>query len=116
MAGVSGGFRNPFLRGLRAFARALRLPGSRPPYDELMHRLHNAMKEDARFRENSPKHRWEFPPNASWMLFTDGVSHAVLSGQFAPEQTLLIPDSAWVEPQRSPLAILESVVGVPLTV
>src|SRR5215472_9264019 len=53
MAGVSGVFRNPFSRGLRAFARALRLPGSRPPYDELMHRLHNAMKEDALSGEQS---------------------------------------------------------------
>jgi hypothetical protein len=109
-------FRNPFSRDLRAFARVLRLPGSRPPYDKLMQRLHNAMKEDSCFQENCPKHRWEFPPKASWMLFTDGVSHAVLSGQCALEQTLLVPHSAWVEPQRSPLAILESVVGVPLTV
>src|SRR5215472_5496175 len=53
MAGVSGVFRNPVSRGLRAFARALRLPGSRPPYDELMHRLQNAMKEDALSGEQS---------------------------------------------------------------
>lgn len=113
---VSRVFRTPFAGGLRALARALRLPGGRPPYDELMHRTHNAMKEDAGFQETTPKHRWEFPPNSSWMLFTDCVSHAVLSGQYALEQTLLIPHFALVEPGHSPLAILESIVGAPLTV
>ena len=88
----------------------------RTPYDEFMMQLHNTMKEDANFQETTPKHRWEFPPNSSWMVFTDCVSHAVLSGQYALEQTLLIPQKALVEPQRSPLAVLESVTGRRLTV
>jgi len=115
--GVLPYFRNPFFGSLYAFARSLHLPGtSRPPYDEIMHRCHNAMKEDARFQETTPRHRWEFPPNSSWMVFTDCVSHAVLSGQYALEQTFLIPQSALVEAQRSPLAILENLVGCSLTV
>lgn len=110
-------FRNPLSRSLHSLARTLHIPGaSRPPYDELMHRCHNAMKEDANFQDTTPKHRWEFPPNSSWMVFTDCVSHAVLSGQYALEQTLLIPQSALVERQRSPLAILESLAGSSLTV
>jgi 3-deoxy-D-manno-oct-2-ulosonic acid (Kdo) hydroxylase len=107
--------RSPLSRGLSAFARTLRLPGSRPPYDELMHRCHNVMKEDAAFQETTPKSRWEFPPNSSWMVCTDCVSHAVLSGQYALEQTFLIPQSALVEAQRSPLAILERLAGTRLT-
>lgn len=114
-AGVVESFRNPLLRSLRRLARTLHLPGSGPPYDALMHRVHNAMKEDARFQETTPKHRWEFPPNSSWMVFTDCVSHAVLSGQYALEQTFLIPRSALVDPQRSPLAILETLAGTSLT-
>jgi 3-deoxy-D-manno-oct-2-ulosonic acid (Kdo) hydroxylase len=107
---------SPFSRGLSALARTLRLPGSRrPPYDELMHRCHNAMKEDAAFQDTTPKSRWEFPPNSSWMVFTDCVSHAVLSGQYALEQTFLIPQSVLVEPPRSPLAILEKLAGTRLT-
>lgn len=110
---VSG---NAATRGMRAMARTLRLPfGSRPPYDEFMHRCHNAMKEDANFQENTPKQRWEFPPNSAWMVCTDCVSHAVLSGQYALEQTFQIPQAALVEPQRSPLAILEKIAGRPLT-
>lgn len=107
---------NPFTRRIRAAARALHLPfGARPPYDEFMHRCHNAMKEDATFQENTPKRRWEFPPNSAWMVYTDCVSHAVLSGQYALEQTLLIPQSALVEPQKSPLVVLEKMAGRSLT-
>jgi len=114
-AGVLESFLNPLLRGLRGLARTLHLPGSGPPYDQLMHRIHNAMKEDARFQETAPKHRWEFPSNSSWMVFTDCVSHAVLSGQYALEQTFLIPRSALVDPQRSPVAILETLANTSLT-
>jgi hypothetical protein len=115
--GLTAPFGNPFLRGLHSLARILHLrKASRSPYDDLMHRCHNTMKEDANFQENTPKHRWEFPPNSSWMVFTDCVSHAVLSGQYALEQTLIIPQVALVEPQRSPLAILESLTGRRLTV
>ncbi|MGB2590581.1 MAG: Kdo hydroxylase family protein [Candidatus Acidiferrum sp.] len=103
---------NPFVRSFRSLASALGLPGSRrSPYDDFMHRCHNAMKEDARFRESCPKQRWEFPPNSSWIVFTDGVSHAVLEGQYALEQTFIISRSAMVEPQRSPIAILERLAG-----
>ena len=113
LASVAG---NSLTRGMRSFARTLRLPfGSRPPYDEFMHRCHNAMKEDAAFQQHTPKNRWEFPPDSAWMVFTDCVSHAVLSGQYALEQTFQIPQSALVQPQVSPLAILEEIAGQPLT-
>jgi hypothetical protein len=107
---------NPLARGVRALASAFHFPGShRSPYDDFMHRCHNAMKEDARFRESCPKQRWEFPPNSSWMVFTDCVSHAVLEGQYALEQTFIVSRAAMVEPQRSPIAILEKIAGHPLS-
>jgi hypothetical protein len=103
---------NPLARGLRGLAQAIQLPGARrSPYDNFMHRCHNAMKEDTSFRESCPKKRWEFPPGSSWMVFTDCVSHAVLEGQYALEQTFLISRGAMVEPQRSPIAILERIAG-----
>ena len=116
-AGLISSVNNPFRRGMYSAARALRLRApNRSPYDDLMHRCHNLMKEDAKFQETTPKNRWEFPPNSSWMVYTDCVSHAVLSGQYALEQTFLVPPLALVEPQRSPLAILESLAGRRLTV
>jgi hypothetical protein len=115
--GLAAPLQNPLLRAANSLARALHLrKANHSPYDDLMHRCHNTMKEDANFQETTPKHRWEFPPNSSWMVFTDCVSHAVLSGQYALEQTLLIPQKVLVEPLRSPLAVLESVTGRRLTV
>ncbi|MGB9435092.1 MAG: Kdo hydroxylase family protein [Candidatus Acidiferrum sp.] len=115
--GLASSLNNPLLQGMHSLARALHFRrANRSPYDDLMHRCHDVMKEDVNFQEKTPKNRWEFPPNSSWMVFTDCVSHAVLSGQYALEQTFLVPPSALVEPQRSPLAILESLTGRRLTV
>ncbi len=116
-AGLLSAPRNPLKDAVRSMARVLHFPvAQRPPYDDFMHRCHNAMKEDAAFQEITPKNRWEFPPNSTWLVFTDGVSHAVLSGQYALEQTFLVPQSALVEPQRSPLAILQKITGKQLTI
>jgi len=43
------------------------------------------------------------------MVFTDGVAHAAISGQFAMEQTLLIPPEALVTPESAPYRILERI-------
>jgi hypothetical protein len=42
------------------------------------------------------------------------VPHAVLSGQFALEQTFIIPLSALVTPDKAPIRILEKIAGAPL--
>ena len=43
------------------------------------------------------------------------VSHAVLSGQFALEQTFIISKSALVLPEKAPVRVLERIAGCPLT-
>ena len=48
------------------------------------------------------------------MAFTDQVSHAAMAGQFQLEQTFLLPIDAMLDPQRSPLRILERLIGRPL--
>jgi 3-deoxy-D-manno-oct-2-ulosonic acid (Kdo) hydroxylase len=103
-------------KALRRIASAAHLPGvNRSPYDDFMHRCHNAMKEDGEFQRACPKMQWEFPPHSTWMVFTDFVSHAVLEGQYALEQTFFISRDAMVRPELSPLRILENLVGYPLT-
>ena len=105
-----------FARAVNRLASALHLPGAkRSPYDDFMHRCHNAMKEDAQFQESCPKQRWEFPPHSTWIVFTDCVSHAVLEGQYALEQTFIVAHQAMVQPEKSPLTILERVAGHKLT-
>jgi hypothetical protein len=107
---------NPISQAVRAIAKAAHLPGAnRSPYDDFMHRCHNAMKEDGEFQQNCPKQRWEFPPHSTWIVFTDFVSHAVLQGQYALEQTFIISREAMVRPQLSPVRILEKLAGHPLT-
>jgi len=103
-------------RTLRSIAQAVRLPGAnRSPYDEFMHNCHNAMKENSHFQQTCLKQRWEFPPHSTWIVFTDFVSHAVLEGQYALEQTFIISRDAMVRPELSPLRILENLAGHPLT-
>jgi hypothetical protein len=107
---------NVWQRALRKIASTAHLPGAnRSPYDDFMHRCHNAMKENAEFQEGCPKQRWEFPPRSTWIVFTDFVSHAVLEGQYALEQTFIVARDAMVRPESSPVAILENLAGYPLT-
>jgi hypothetical protein len=86
----------------------------RTAYDVFMLRFHDYLKENREFQQNCPKIKMEFPPLATWVVFTDGVAHAAMSGQYAIEQTLLIPPSALVTPQEAPYRILEKLVSLPL--
>jgi hypothetical protein len=86
----------------------------RPPYDRFMLRFHHAMKEDAVFQRECRKDRWEFPAGSSWIVFTDGVSHACLSGQHMLEQTFIVRRSSLVYPEKAPIAILEKLAGRPM--
>ena len=62
------------------------------PYDRSMRRIHNFMKENPSFRDNSDGYQEiHFPPMSAWMVFTDGISHSVLTGQHALVTTGLVP-------------------------
>jgi hypothetical protein len=87
----------------------------RSPYDAFMHHFHDFLKLNRAFQEECPKYRWEFPPGSSWIVFTDTVPHAVLSGQFAFEQTFIVPCDALLQPDKAPLRILERLAGTTLT-
>jgi hypothetical protein len=96
------------LPGSGALLRLLRITKShRSPYDALMLQLHDRMKADANFQARSPQMAVEFVPGATWLAFTDEVSHAAMAGQYQLEQTFLLPVDAMTEPERSPLRILE---------
>jgi hypothetical protein len=86
----------------------------RTPYDGFMIRLHDAMKEDAEFQATCVKERISFPAGSSWMVYTETVPHAVLAGQYALEQTLLVDAGAMVDRDSAPLRILERLAGAGL--
>lgn len=99
-------------RRIRKLKRAVGLPApDHSPYDEFMLRFHDYLKENDDLQTRWPKVRVEFPPNCSWIVFTDGVPHAVLSGQYALEQTFIIPATALIAPQYAPIRILEGMCG-----
>ena len=86
----------------------------RPPYDQFMLRFHHFLKENETFQRECRKDRWEFPPDSTWICFTDTTSHACLSGQFALEQTFIVRHDSLIAPDKSPIAILERMAGFPL--
>src|SRR5579872_414777 len=86
----------------------------RTPYDMFMLRFHDYLKENVEFQERAPKSRVDFPPLSTWLVYTDGVAHAAMSGRYALEQTLLIPADALVSLDYAPFRVLESIAGCPL--
>jgi hypothetical protein len=112
----SGSLRAPRRsRATRLLAHAasrIGLPvADRSHYDEVMLYLHDWLKENAGFQKDSPKREVVFASGCCWMVFTDGVPHAVMSGQFALEQTFIVSLDALVCPEFSPLRVLESTLG-----
>ena len=86
----------------------------RSPYDALMLQLHDRMKEDQAFQQSTPQTAFDFPAGSAWMAFTDQVSHAAMAGQYQLEQTFLLPVGAMLDPDGSPLRVLERLKGRPL--
>ena len=104
---------------LAAIERALSAMGlpvkARSPYDRFMLSFHDYLKKNAEYQQSCPKFRFEFPPGATWLVFTDVVPHSVESGQLAMEQTMIVPRDALAVPARAPIAILEKLAGTPLS-
>jgi 3-deoxy-D-manno-oct-2-ulosonic acid (Kdo) hydroxylase len=100
---------------LNSLKRLAGLKGAdRSAYDEFMLHFHDYLKENSGFQERCPKIRIAFPPLSTWICFTDSVPHAVLSGQYAMEQTFIIPLCALLAPEKSPIRVLEQLAGRPL--
>jgi hypothetical protein len=85
------------------------------PYDRAMRRLHNYMKDDESFKADLHGYQEiRFPPNSAWMVFTDGVSHASLEGQFALVTTMIVRRARMRHPERAPLNVLQSRAASPV--
>jgi hypothetical protein len=111
--GMGAEFAREFLQPARPaiwqrLAGVLRLP-VRPysPYDQAMRAMHQSMKENEPFQQNCRKYHSHFPPGSAWLVFTDSVPHAVVSGQYALEQTVIVARSAMLLPEKAPASVLE---------
>lgn len=101
------------LRGWKRGLGALGFPvADHAPYDTFMLHFHDWLKENTAFQAaKEGKEQIGFPPASTWLVFTDCVPHAALSGQFAMEQTFIIPVEALIAPDVSPIRVLEKMAG-----
>lgn len=82
----------------------------RSVYDHYMLQLHDRMKGDSSYQQGAGQSSFAFPSGSSWLVFTDQVSHAAMAGQFALEQTFMLPVEAMRSPDAAPLRILEGLM------
>jgi hypothetical protein len=83
----------------------------RTAYDQLMLGLHDAAKASADYQRDAARETLVFAPGCTWMLFSDGLPHAALSGRYALEQTFFLPVAAMRDEAASPLRVLEGMAG-----
>jgi hypothetical protein len=83
------------------------------PYDRAMRKFHNYMKDTPSFQEDRDGHEeLRYPPFSAWLVFTDMVSHASLSGQFAFVHTSIVRLGNCRKPELAPYNILRQSVGL----
>jgi hypothetical protein len=83
----------------------------RTAYDSLMLTLHDTAKLDLDYQRQAPRREISFAPGVTWIVFTDSLVHAAISGRYALEQTFYLPLSAMVAPEASPVRVLERLRG-----
>lgn len=99
------------LLGYRTFLKRFGITKSyRILYDHYMLHIHDMMKADRHYQEHVEQEIVSFAPFTCWMTFTDQVSHAVLSGQYAFEQSFYLPVDAQLVPDKSPLVYMEKIM------
>lgn len=76
-------------------------------YDHYMLQIHDAMKLDPEYQKEVFQWEVHFPPGSTWIVYTDQVSHAAMSGQHLFEQTFHLPVDAMHNPETTPQKILE---------
>lgn len=79
----------------------------RTRYDHIMLQIHDRMKRDTHYQKQAQQQEIRFQPGHTWIVQTDHVSHAAMHGQHVLEQTFYLPISAMLNPEQSPLRILE---------
>lgn len=88
--GLPDHLRTALLKGLSSIGLPLVQVLDSSPYDRLMRRFHNFMKDSDEFKHQEGYREFRFKPFSAWMVFTDMVSHASVSGQHALVNTFLI--------------------------
>lgn len=103
---------SPPLPGSAALLQALHITKSRrSDYDHYMLQLHDKVKADLDYQRSGPQIAVDFAPGTTWVVFSDQVLHAVMSGQFMMEQTFYLQPEHQLYPHTAPLKVLEDLLG-----
>lgn len=114
-AGLPQVERRPGAPMLSRWLRAAGFPvAQRSAYDRFMLGFHDYLKFNRDYQESCAKYRFEFPPDSTWIVFTDIVPHAVLSGRYALEQTVIVRREKLAGRERAPIEILQALCKRPL--
>lgn len=97
--------------GVKGVLNKLIGQAERSAYDEFMLGFHTFLKANEDFQKNGVRRECPFPPGATWICFTDAIAHKASSGQFAMEQTCIIPRHAMLLPELAPVSVLEKLAG-----
>ncbi len=98
--------------GFARLLQSLRITRAyRTAYDHYMLHIHDQMKMSNSYQQTVTKAELRLPPQTTWIVQTDHVSHAALSGQHLLEQTFYLPIEAMRNPALSPLRVLEKLLG-----
>ena len=76
-------------------------------YDHYMLQLHHKMKCDTCYQQSVSQEIINFMPGTTWLVYSDLVSHAAMSGQHMLEQTFYLEVKDQLYPELSPLKQLE---------
>ncbi len=78
-------------------------------YDRWMREFNEMLKTQGLMKSQPMHNTWEFPAGATWIYFSDAVTAAKQSGQYALSTTWRVERHALVLPEKSPLALLKQV-------
>ena len=107
--GALGRLRTSALHGLARMGLPLATVLDSSPYDRVMRKFHNFMKDTPSFQEQDEDyHVFRFEPFTAWMVLTDMVSHASLSGQHALIYTGVMRLEGCRQPELAPINILRA--------
>lgn len=107
--GVVGRVRTALLKSLVGLGVKEAMVADSSPYDRLMRRFHNYMKDTPSFQAHDADYReLRFPPGSAWMVLTDTASHASVSGQHALVNTFIVRLAQCRLPDYAPLNILRN--------
>ncbi len=76
-------------------------------YDNYMEMIHHFIKDNNQYQTSADKLLTDFPSFSGWAFFSDSLTYGFCNMHKLLKQTFLVPRLSLVNPEKSPVAILE---------